>query len=91
MQFFLVSQGGLGNPSADPKSGTCLKFGDEFGIYQQSAQFGPWVEISYTNDGFYLKDYVIWHHTARYTATFTDAEAPTAEVVAVMGFSMHRS
>jgi hypothetical protein len=41
-QFVLVSQGALGNPSADPKSGTCVKFGDQFGLYQQQS----WVAVS---------------------------------------------
>jgi hypothetical protein len=41
-QFVLVSQGALANPSEDPKSGTCVKFGDQFGLYQQQS----WVAVS---------------------------------------------
>jgi hypothetical protein len=43
-QFILVSQGALGNPSADPKLGTCVKFGDQFGMFQQLEQ--SWVAVS---------------------------------------------
>jgi hypothetical protein len=32
-QFILVSQEALGNPGADPKNGTCVMFGDQFGMY----------------------------------------------------------
>jgi hypothetical protein len=35
-QFILVSQGALGNPSSDPKNGTCVMFGDQFGMYSPS-------------------------------------------------------
>jgi hypothetical protein len=31
-QFTLISQEALGNPGADPKNGTCVMFGDQFGI-----------------------------------------------------------
>jgi hypothetical protein len=42
-QLVLVSQGALGNPGADPKNGTCVMFGDQFGMYivleSQSPQY----------------------------------------------------
>jgi hypothetical protein len=50
-QFILVSQGGLGNPSADPKNGTCVKFGDQFGIYQTSTNYGKWVAVDEGDSG----------------------------------------
>jgi hypothetical protein len=47
-QFILISQGALVNPTADPKNGTCVMFGDQFGMYAPSRSQAPnyyWLSV----------------------------------------------